>query len=416
MPVADIAAMTPATSADKLAALTELEVERQRHRNEVNRAAKAPSDGGQPLAGRIRLACEMTRDEPTGAIVADLIFERTVTHWIGDGNTFKTFTVLALANSVAAGRDFTAQLSVPRKQPVLYLCGESRRYGLGGDIEAWCQLHGVDIDTLDLYGLDDVVQLADERRMAELTAYVVEHGIKLVVVDTQSKATRGLNENDATDMGTALGNLAALTREADAAAIVIHHTARHTQHGRGSSVWYDDTDTTVVQTPTGGLTAEFAVMKQKSSPSGAGSGRVYAVDLVPVTVHRSADGGNGIETVGETFSTLVATGHDPLSDAERAQRTNAVARDHAELLAVVKAAGSSGVTVADAWKQAKGQGYGSSQDTARRALNTLVKEGVITKLARKRGGKSDLFAPIPAAAGDTATSDDGVRVGWPEFE
>lgn len=372
-------------------------MQRQRHRNDVNRMAKTPADGGVPLAGRIRLAKDMTYDEPTGTVVAGLVYERTVTHWIGDGNTFKTFTVLALACSVAAGRDFTHQLSVPSKQPVLYLCGESRRYGLGGDIEAWCQHQRVSIDSLELYGDDDVVQLADDKRMAELTAFVVERGIKLVVVDTQSKATRGLNENDATDMGTALGNLAALTREANAAAIVIHHTARHSQHGRGSTVWYDDTDTTVLQNATGGLAAEFSVQKQKSSPSGAGSGRVYPVGLVPVTVRRNAAGGDGIEAVGDTFSTLVAAGRDPLSDAERAQQANAVAQEHAELLAVVVAAGPSGVTVSDAWKRAVGQGYAKKADTARRVLNRLVKDGLIAKLPHKRG-VAELFAPVPDLA------------------
>lgn len=403
MPVADIAAMTPATADDHLAALASLEVERQRHRNDVNRMAKTPADGGVPLAGRIRLAKDMTYDEPTGTIVAGLVYERTVTHWIGDGNTFKTFTVLALACSVASGRDFTHQLSVPSKRPVLYLCGESRRYGLGGDIEAWCQHQRVSIDSLELYGDDDVVQLADDKRMAELTAFVVERGIKLVVVDTQSKATRGLNENDATDMGTALGNLAALTREANAAAIVIHHTARHSQHGRGSTVWYDDTDTTVLQNATGGLTAEFSVQKQKSSPSGAGSGRVYPVGLVPVTVRRNAAGGDGIEAAGDTFSTLVAAGRDPLTDAERAQHASRVAAEHEALLVAVNGAGAKGITVQEAHQLAAAQGVEQSQDTVRRALKTLVEQGAIAQLPAKRGG-AKLFAPLAdLASADSAT-------------
>lgn len=398
VPATDIAAMEPATADDRYAALKHLEVARQRHRNEINRQAKAPADDGAPLAVRFRLAKDMTYDEPTGTIVSGLLYERTVTHWIGDGNTFKTFTVLGLACSVASGRDFTHQLAVPHKLPVLYLCGESRRYGLGGDLEAWCQYHRFDIDQLELYGDDDVVQLADTARMEELTAFVIERGIKLVVVDTQSKATRGLSENDATDMGAALGNLAALTKAANAAALVIHHTARNTDHGRGSSVWYDDTDTTVLQKSRDRLTAEFGVLKQKSSASGAGSGRVYPVELVPVTVTRTADDGDGIAVASQCFTTLVAVGRDPMSDAERAQRKhNDMAPEDKLLLAVVNDAGAAGITLADAVAKAQSEGYTKSTATARRALKDLTDDGLIAMPK----SHPQLFAPLPgeAAAG-----------------
>jgi hypothetical protein len=158
------------------------------------------------LAKVIRLARDMVNDPPARSIVGGLLHEAMVVSWVGDGGTFKTFTVLALACSVAAGRDFTSQLWVPEKHPVLLMCAEHRRHGLTGDIRARCEVNEADIATLEVHGWDDVVQLGDDEWMAELTGYVAEHGIKLVVFDTQRKATRGLEENSSTDMGSALRN------------------------------------------------------------------------------------------------------------------------------------------------------------------------------------------------------------------
>jgi hypothetical protein len=116
---------------------------------------------------------------------------------------------------VAAGRDFSGQLRVPQQYPVLYMCAERRRHGLGGDIRAWCQVNQVDVDSLEVHGLSDVVQLGDDEQMAELTEYVTAHGIKLVVFDTQRKATKGHEENSSTDMGAALANAQKLAYEAE---------------------------------------------------------------------------------------------------------------------------------------------------------------------------------------------------------
>ena len=60
-----------------------------------------------------------------------LLYEKTVTSWVGDGGTCKSFTVLGLACSVAAGRDFSGRLRVPQRYPVLYMCAEHRRHGPG---------------------------------------------------------------------------------------------------------------------------------------------------------------------------------------------------------------------------------------------------------------------------------------------
>ena len=209
---------------------------RENCRAQVKSMARSMGTPRPPLSEVIRLAKDMVNDPPAASIMDGLLYEETVTSWVGDGGTFKTFTVLALACSVASGRHFTPRLRVPQKRPVLFLCAERRRFGLIGDIRAWCQLHNSDIDSLEVHAWDDVVQLGDDEWMAELTDYVVQHGIKLVVFDTQRKATRGLEENSSTDMGAALANAQKLAKAAKAAVVVIHHTSRGADHARGSTV------------------------------------------------------------------------------------------------------------------------------------------------------------------------------------
>jgi AAA domain len=89
--------------------------ENQRAQSNARIREAARKTPRKPLAEVSRHVADMVHDEPTGTIVDGLIYEQMVIHWVGDGGTYKTFTVLSLACSVAAGRDFTHQLKVPAK-------------------------------------------------------------------------------------------------------------------------------------------------------------------------------------------------------------------------------------------------------------------------------------------------------------
>lgn len=294
---------------------------RAQARRRVKMREAALSSPRPRLTEVIRLAKDMVDDPPAGVIVDGLLYEETVTSWPGAGGSYKTFTVVALACSVAAGLDFTGRLRVPEKRPVLLMCAERRRHGLIGDIRAWCTANGVDVATLELHGWDGVVQLGDDDQMAELTEYAVARGIKMVVFDTQRKATRGLEENSSTDMSTAASNAMSLARAAKCAVIVIHHTGWGGEHARGSSVWHDDTDATVKQEATGPNEAEFVIEKHKSEPVGTR----YPIRLQAVTVERAPVGRGGAVAVPcEPIATLVAFPRDPMSPEDQAAATEAV--------------------------------------------------------------------------------------------
>jgi AAA domain len=312
----------PRLSPDEIANLQiEAAALRAQARKRVKMREVVLSSPRPPLTEVIRVAVDMVDDPPTGVIVDGLLYEETVTSWPGAGGSYKTFTVLAMACSVAAGRDFAPRLRVPEKRPVLVMCAERRRHGLIGDIRAWCAANGVDIGGLYLHGWDGVVQLGDDAQMAELTGYVIAHGIKMVVFDTQRKATRGLEENSSTDMSAAVANAMSLARAAKCAVIVIHHTGWGGEHARGSSVWHDDTDATVMQEGTGPNEAEFVIEKHKSEPVGTR----YPIRLEAVTVERAPVGLNGSVAVPcDPIRTLVAFPRDPMTTDEDVQQAQAV--------------------------------------------------------------------------------------------
>jgi hypothetical protein len=340
-------------------------------RVQVRQKAKSLASSRRPLTEVIRRIADMAADPPTAAIVDGLLYEEMVVSWVGAGSTFKTFTVLALACCVAAGRDFTHRLRVPEKRPVLVMCAESRRDGLFGDVRAWCEVHGVDIGTLDADGWKDVVQLGDDEQMAELTAYVIERGIKLVVIDTQRKATRGLEENNSTDMGAALANAAKLACEAKAAVVIIHHTGWGREHARGSSVTFDDTDATVLQERTdGGREAEFIITKHKS----VATGTRFPVRLEQVTVDRPPAVFNG-ETAGPgtPIRTLVALSRDPLTTDERSEQVEAnLADDDRILVWVVNDNDGQPLLPAEIHRRARERGYERGEDFTRSHLRRLA--------------------------------------------
>lgn len=394
---AQLKALTELTS-DQIEALRISAAATREHcRAVIRRKAASMATPRKPLAEVIRHVSDMANDPPTGTIVDGLIYEQTVTHWVGDGGTYKTFTVMALACSVAAGADFTHQLRVPAALPVLYFCAERRHYGMGADVHAWCQVAQRDMDGLLMAGWDDVVQLGDDEWMAELIAFVKANGVKLVVFDTQRKATKGIEENSSTDIGAALANAQKLAMEAKAAVAVIHHTARGQDHARGTSAARDDTDATVIQKVTGPNEAEFVINKHKSEQTGT----VYPVKVQTVrgTVPPSGD------RAGYDYTTLVATARDPLSMDETVAKVRSVlTQDDKILVEVVNGTTDGSLPPSEVMRRAQAQGCKLGKDAVALHLDRLAKDGYgrqVTQTVNPVNGRKT-YSPRSDTAPDTA--------------
>jgi hypothetical protein len=151
----EIAAL-PALSPDEIANLQlERAAIREVTRQQIRRRAAGLAMTRRPLSEVIRLAKDMVSDPPAGVIVDKLLHEKTVTSWVGDGGTFKSFTVLGLACSVAA-IDPLDSLLRPK-------AGKELRAALEG-------IRFSDLTLREVYGLIAIIEPVAERVAARTAA------------------------------------------------------------------------------------------------------------------------------------------------------------------------------------------------------------------------------------------------------
>jgi hypothetical protein len=137
----------------------------------------------------------------------------------GPRASFKSFIALDWAMRIAAAGN-----------PVVILSGEGA--GLGRRAEAWVQEHGNGrtLDELRLLALESVANLNAEADMGSLQEGIDEAGIRpaLIIVDTFSKFSAGLDENSNQEVAEYLSKLTVGLRERYSATVLL---VAHSGHG-----------------------------------------------------------------------------------------------------------------------------------------------------------------------------------------
>jgi len=161
----------------------------------------------------------------------------------GPRASFKSFIALDWAMRIAAAGN-----------PVVVLSGEGA--GLGRRAEAWMQQHGKgqSLEDLQLLALESVANLNAEEEMAGLQQAIEEASIRpaLVVVDTFSKFSAGLDENSNQEVAEYLSKLTIGIRERYCSTVLL---VAHSGHGdakrpRGASALMANPDAEyIVQRP-----------------------------------------------------------------------------------------------------------------------------------------------------------------------
>jgi hypothetical protein len=161
-----------------------------------------------------------------GAIVAERREATWLIHNVLEANvlavlagpraSFKSFIALDWAMRIAAA-----------DSPVVILSGEGA--GLGRRAEAWMQEHGRAVDDR-LLALESVANLNAESDMQSLQQGIDEAGIRpaLIVVDTFSKFSAGLDENSNQEVAEYLSKLTIGLRERYTATVLL---VAHSGHG-----------------------------------------------------------------------------------------------------------------------------------------------------------------------------------------
>jgi AAA domain/Bifunctional DNA primase/polymerase, N-terminal len=196
-------------------------------------------------------------------LIEDTLDRRTVALLAGYHGTYKSFTALAWAASVATG---TPWMGRPVQQgKVLYIVGEGAT-GIDHRLGAWEEYHGARIASDDLHVLPVAIQLADQRALAEVVDYVEAVGFALVIIDTVARAAVGLEENSAKDMGVFIEAAEQIKRATEPGAVLlVHHTGKDKSTVRGSSALEAAMDT-VYTTEGGDGLIKLKRTKRKDGP------------------------------------------------------------------------------------------------------------------------------------------------------
>jgi len=174
------------------------------------------------------------RDMPPPEFVIDGLLEHGgFTSIIGAPGMGKSTIALDMACHIATGKRWQGRRTLKTK--VLYLPGE----GLAGAVQrlrAWEVAHGVELDDNLLLGNGIILVRATNEAWGDIAAYIVRQEIGLVIFDTFARMASGLEENSATDVGTAIRRFDKLKDHTNAGVCVVHHTAKgNPDVGRGSS-------------------------------------------------------------------------------------------------------------------------------------------------------------------------------------
>jgi KaiC/GvpD/RAD55 family RecA-like ATPase len=151
-------------------------------------------------------------EEPTAWVVEGYVARGEVTVFAGAPKVGKTTLLAQLAAAVARGTSFIGRRVEQTAVLLIDLEQHLRR--------TKARFRGLGTEGLPLHVFNDTAVKFD------VSVYVREHGIGLVVVDSLSKYWDIQDENDAAQVSAALRHIRAIAAATDAAVVLIHHTRK----------------------------------------------------------------------------------------------------------------------------------------------------------------------------------------------
>jgi hypothetical protein len=182
--------------------------------------------------------------EPPDWLIPDLIPKRGTVQITGKQKSFKTFLTLDMVLGIAGGVSTFGY--TPAVSPVVYIAGENASALVLKHVPAWCMANDQEPALLPFRVVREMPHAAQPDEMLEFVQQIKDTNIRpgVVVIDTATRALRGLDENSAKDMGQFSAACEMIQRELDCTVIVIRHTGKDDKRGgRGSNVIEGDFDT-----------------------------------------------------------------------------------------------------------------------------------------------------------------------------
>jgi len=248
---------------------------------------------------------------------------------VGAAGCGKTFLALDLALHVPAGMDWFGRRV--DEGAVVYVAAEAGR-GIFNRVAAFKRAHGYDEDakipfatvpsTIDLCH----VEAGDVDRLISLIRSAGLGELRLVAVDTISRALAGGNENAPDDMGALVSSLDRIRDELRCHVLAVHHLGKDASKGsRGHTLLHCAVDTEILvelDEQSGARTA--TITKQRDGETGA----IIPFTLCQVELGFNLDGDPVTSCVVEPSDQPAAKGAAPRLSAQQTialqQLTNAI--------------------------------------------------------------------------------------------
>ena len=154
----------------------------------------------------------------------------------GSAKSYKTWTALELAFSVATGLPFLGKFPVEQSGRTLIYLAEDALPLARSRIEALCEHRKFDIRKLDLHVITaPTVRLDLADHQEKLRQTVAHYKPRLLLLDPLVRLHR-LDENNASEMSGLLGYLRALQRSLDVAIVLVHHVSKRARPQQGQAM------------------------------------------------------------------------------------------------------------------------------------------------------------------------------------
>lgn len=196
---------------------------------------------------KIRTLSDLVALSPPTWLIDEYLPNNSLVTIYGAPGCGKSFLALDLALSVATGEDWNDR-PVDRGGS-LYIACEAVA-GMPKRVAAWFKHRGVaspDHSKIPFYFTTEFSELQTPTSTLHLLEACARDTpgmeFKVVVLDTLSRTLGDADENSAGEMNKALNNLEVIREKLGCAVIVLHHSAKHTQLERGSTVLRGACDT-----------------------------------------------------------------------------------------------------------------------------------------------------------------------------
>lgn len=236
--------------------------------------AKEPSDDQLETVAAFPLTWFQDIRPMVGGIdlVEDLIGIGQLSVIYGSANTSKTFFGIDLCAHIASGRTWFGRQVEPGG--VIYVAAEGS-FGISNRVEAFRRYYGIKPDVVLPFAIvasspnlccppTDTEALI---RTINDAAAEIGSPVRLVVIDTLSRALAGGNENSSDDMGAVMVNADKIREETGAHVMFIHHSGKDVTRGaRGHSLLRAAVDTEIEVTRDQRGISFARVTKQRELP------------------------------------------------------------------------------------------------------------------------------------------------------